>query len=445
MNTTPSVIRSNKTASYTFLFLFLASLSFLGLQAERHESFWLFTAYFISFFSYVLIVKYCDLSFNLLFVAGVVTRLVLFFSLPGLSDDFYRFIWDGTLLKNGFNPYAYLPRDVLALNIPGLDQNLFSRLNSPNYYTVYPPLNQLIFYISAIIGGPESLLTSVNVIRFLILFAELGTLTVLTRIIKNQSIGNSKVLPFWYFLNPLVILEFTGNLHFEALVIFFIVLALYYFSQRKWLGQGIGLGLAIATKLIPLILLPFAFFRQWSGKGLWVRLLAGAISVVFFIPLYSSALIAGMTTSIGLYFQNFEFNASIYFLIRALGFMLRGFNMIQTIGPWLAITTFILVMAWSLYASWKGKNIAVSWLFVLGIYWLLSTTIHPWYIISMIPLGILAGYYFPIVWSFTIFITYIGYAETDYHISQGWIALEYLLVLAFFIYEWLEKKKDALH
>ncbi|MEQ9229236.1 MAG: hypothetical protein RIF46_01035, partial [Cyclobacteriaceae bacterium] len=77
----------------------------------------------------------------------------MLFATPSLSDDFYRFIWDGRLLAHGIHPFAELPGFYLdpSLNIPGIDQSLFDNLNSKEYFTIYPPFAQLIFLISVLI------------------------------------------------------------------------------------------------------------------------------------------------------------------------------------------------------------------------------------------------------------------------------------------------------
>ncbi len=438
-----STKKPSAAATYTFAFIYVIALAFLGNEIGREESLWLITTFAISFFAYLWIVRLCDFNFTTLLGIGLLVRIALFFSLPSLSDDFYRFIWDGTLLDAGVDPYSLLPSEAVTLGIAGLDEAFLQLLNSPNYYTVYPPLNQAVFWLSVQFGGTEQVLASVNIIRSILLLADIASLYLLIQIAKK--IGNPKVLslPFWYFLNPLVVLEFTGNLHFEGLVIAFMLLGIHAFQRNQYLGQIIGLGLGIATKLIPMIMLPAFLFRQWFRKGTIISTGAMLVALIFFAPLFGSALFAGMRTSLGLYFQNFEFNASIYYILREIGFMIRGFNLIQTIGPWLGVSMFVLITAWAIYGAYRKFHIQHILLFSMLIYWLLSTTVHPWYIISMVPLGLLAGYYFPLVWSFMIFLTYAGYSEDGFQLSMAWVALEYIVVLGFFIFELYKHRQNA--
>lgn len=441
METLPSGERPAKIAEYTFLFILLSSISFLGLAIARYETATLLLIYGVAFFTYIWIVRLTHISWKALLVSGILIRLILLGSLPGLSDDFYRFIWDGTLLKHGINPFGVLPGEALKLDIPGLDQAFFEKLNSPNYFTIYPPLNQAIFWLSAEIGGPGNWLLSVNVMRLFLIGADIGAFFLLKSLLDKH--GKSIRKAFWFFLNPLVILEFTGNLHFEGLVIFFLILGVHQFESSKILGQGIGFAGAISTKLVPLIFLPAVLMKQWPRKGVLVCMLATIIALITFIPMIGSALVSGMSSSIGLYFQSFEFNASIYFILREIGFMIVGWNMIQQIGPWLGVTTFIMIMAWAFVGTRHKKDLPMILMGSLVIYLLLSTTVHPWYVLPLIPLGILSGYYFPVVWSLMIFLTYIGYATEDFHLPMHWVVLEYLTVISVMIWEFVRHSKKT--
>ena len=436
-----SAQKQSITAGITFLFIWFVSLSFLGIAVERTQTTTLLLTYGVSFLSYFWVLRLTRVSWNILLGTGLLMRLVFFLELPHLSDDFFRFIWDGTILANGRSPYGLLPQEALNLGIPGITPSFFDQLNSPEYYTIYPPLNQAIFWISATLGGPDEWLTSVNVIRSFLLFADLGSVFLLRSLLQKR--GANSHLAYWYFLNPLVVLEFTGNLHFEGLVIFFLLFGIHQFQSSKIWGQGLGFAGAIATKLVPLIFLPAVLMKQWPKRGFIVCLLTLVVASITFLPLISSALVSGMGSSIGLYFQSFEFNASIYFIVREIGFAVKGYNLIQQIGPWLGISTFLLIMTWSFVASTFKKELPLILLGSLCIYLLLSTTVHPWYVLPLIPLGILSGYYFPVVWSLVIFLTYAGYSQEGFQLPMIWIIVEYLVVLAVFVLEIFIKREKG--
>ena len=79
--------------------------------------------------------------------------MILLFAFPNLSDDIYRFVWDGNLIGLNINPYGSMPSELVGQNNPGLSMDLYAQMNSPDYYTIYPPVTQLIFYISTWFSG----------------------------------------------------------------------------------------------------------------------------------------------------------------------------------------------------------------------------------------------------------------------------------------------------
>ena len=100
----------------------------------------------VSFLGYYFTIKKSLFSVNELLLVGLLIRLTLLPTTPELSDDFYRFLWDGQLMVEGVNPYLHLPSKI-ALQSTEF-QELFPFLNSPHYYTIYPTVIQFINYFS---------------------------------------------------------------------------------------------------------------------------------------------------------------------------------------------------------------------------------------------------------------------------------------------------------
>lgn len=413
----------NKTGYYTFLAVYILAIFSIGNWIERHQTLPLIFAYSSAFIGYVFILQNGDFL-KTLFNAGILIRILLFLSLPILSDDLFRFIWDGTLLKNGIHPFSELPEYYLDKNIIGLDLELYNRLNSPNYFSIYPPLNQFTFWLSVIVGNGDWLV-SANVIRLFLYAADVGSFYLLKKLLGHYA--KSEKLAFWYFLNPLVILEFTGNVHFEGLVVFFLLLGIYCYEQHKKLLSAVGLGLASGTKLLPLIYLPFLFLRGIGDKKWHVPIIAGLIGIATFLPLLNEQFIAGMSESLDLYFRSFEFNASIYFLAREVGYWIYGYNNIALIGPLMSVLSLLSIATLSIVAYRKKWSLPKAFLFILTTYLLLTTTVHPWYILPLVAFGLLAGYWYPIVWSFMIFLTYVGYNQNGFELPIYIVVIEYLM------------------
>ncbi|MEM9857052.1 MAG: hypothetical protein AAF843_06840 [Bacteroidota bacterium] len=352
--------------------------------------------------------------------------------MPGLSDDIYRFVWDGKLLHEGIHPFSHVPSWFIANNrLPDtLNIELYNSLNSPDYFTIYPPVGQFLFWVSAF---SDSVLGSAIIMRIFIFVAELGSIYLLLQLSDAYNLSKRNVLI--YALNPLVILELTGNLHLESLMIFFLLLGIYSYKQSRYLTAGSALALAIASKLIPLIILP-VFLRRISIKRLCIVFVStGLMLTLVFWPLYDPALIEGMSQSISLYFQKFEFNASLYYLIREIGFLTKGYNIIETAGPWLSVITFIIIMSIALFAHPKKDGTPAVWLWIFLIYFAMATIVHPWYVTALVALCTLTHYRFPMLWSALIFLSYLGYSETGFEENMLIVALEYSLLLIFVIYE----------
>ncbi|MFD2245519.1 hypothetical protein [Pontibacter ruber] len=368
--------------------------------------------------------------------AALFFRLLFLFSIPALSDDYFRFVWDGRLLLNGENPYLHLPSYYLsnaAPALPGITQELFQQLNSKEYYSVYPPVLQAVFWLAAALF-PNSMLGSVIVLRVVILLAEAGSVFLLLRLVRRMGLPDRYML--LYALNPLVILELTGNLHFEALLIFFLLLALYQLHYQRYRIAAVPFALAIGAKLLPLMFLPFVLRKLGAGRFLAFGLVLLAMLVLLFFPLLTPEVLGNFFQSIDLYFQRFEFNASVYYLLRWVGFRLTGYNQIAVIGPLLslAILATVLALAAVKYLG-SVRRLAGYMAAALTVYLFLSTTVHPWYITTLVALTAMSHFRYAAVWSGLAIFSYSAYRTSAYTENLWLVAVEYTLV---FLWLWVE-------
>lgn len=440
----------NRPSTKWFLFfVFLSALIFLGYFVQRTETLILFSVFGFLFGLYILIASRVeDDETSFWIYASIALRLALLLAIPALSDDVYRFIWDGRLLAAGQHPFEEVPRYYIehSLNIPGIDQNLFLKLNSKNTFTIYPPVDQFIFWLSAYLGG-SSVFNSIVIIRLFIVAAEIGNLLLIKKLLRCFKLPAKSVL--LYALNPLVIMELTGNLHFEGVMIFFLLLSIW-FLQKHHTWSAISFALAIASKILPLILLPYFLFTV-NFKTAWrYYLIVGISCLLLFLPLLSVSLFEGFRKSIGYYFNWFEFNASIYYLVREWGWYTYGYNIIQTVGWKLALwsTMFIVTFMYLHSVFQKSERsreeqfIEVS-TFVFCIYLSFATTVHPWYIITPLALSVFTKFRFMILWSGLVVLTYAGYSATGFSENYWLTAAEYTGVILFLMIELFAKKKSG--
>ena len=152
-----------------------------------------------------------------------------------------------------------------------------------------------------------------------------------------------------------------------------------------------------------------------------------------FLPFLSEVLANGYTESLGLYFQRFEFNASLYYLARWIGTLLVGYNPIAAVAPLLSILSALAIMALSWLAYQRNWGIAATFSILYAVFLLGSAIVHPWYVLPLVALAPLLKDRAAILWSALIFLTYAGYTATGYQEILGLVAVEYGLVLTYFI------------
>jgi alpha-1,6-mannosyltransferase len=357
------------------------------------------------------------------------SRLILIFSFPLLSDDIYRFIWDGSQILNGINPFSFTPTELITKNLDWVDPLLFQKMNSPNYYSVYPPINQIAFLISAI-PGKGNLLFSTVLLRVIILAFDIGNIYLIKKLLKFFQ--KDEKLVFWYALNPLVILEFTGNLHFEAVMILFTLLSIWFLLKYKWLLAGFALGLAVCSKLLPLIFLPLFIKHIGWKKTIYAGIICLLTVVVFFLPfIYNLQLIENFFSSIKLYYGRFEFNGSVYQILNACGWKILGYNPIAYTSKILLVLTLIGFIITYI----KSKNMFEGIFWLIFIYTIFGAIVHPWYILILIAFTPFLKWRFAILWSILICLSYYTYHVYPYQENIYLVCIEYTLLALFIIYE----------
>ena len=425
-------------SKYLLSFIFILLTIELGyvVQQSDFSDILLYGSIFFLLYWYVFQNVFHQKTVYFFIGLAILLRLILIFGIPNLSDDIFRFVWDGRLIASGINPFDHLPsyyREV-EQQIPGINQNLFTHLNSPEYFTIYPPVCQGIFALSSFIF-PESIWASSLLMKFIFVVFEAGTILLIIQLLKAFQLPQKNAL--LYALNPLIIIELTGNLHFEGPMIFFLCLSIWLLVKSRWWLSAVAMTLAIATKLLPLIFLPLLIRRLGWKKSFYYFSIIGIGLLLLFAPIFNKAFISNFGESLNLYFQKFEFNASIYYAVRYIGFQVKGYNLIQFLGPILGIisTLFILSIAWrEKYLSMK--QLPKAMLFCITTYLFFSTTIHPWYVSLPLVLCIFTPFRFPVLWSGLIWLTYINYSYGEYAENFWMVGVEYLLVFSFLIIEW---------
>jgi hypothetical protein len=421
-------------------FVFWSTLStfvfiYFSYALERHEHLELGLCVSLLFAAYYFILK-TPVQTSFLVGIGLFFRLVFLFSIPNLSQDFYRFIWDGRMLINGLSPYLFSPNDIINTH-----ESIFAQMQilhsgmgtlSAQHFSNYPPIHQLPFVLAALISG-KSITGSVAVFRIIILSADIGILVFGKKLLKNLKLPERNI--FYYYLNPLIIIELTGNLHFEGLMLLFFIIALVFLQQQKSIQSAVFMSFSILTKLLPILLLPLFIYRLKPKKIMRFYAVIALCIIIAFVPFFEFDFIKNYSNTVGLWFTNFEFNSSIYCLAKILMAHFLGLSLINYM---VYITPLLMgmILVYFIRRKYKDtKSIIQISLWVLTFYFLIATTVHPWYVCTLVLLSCFTTYRFAMVWSGSVFLSYFAYHQNVVSENLIWILLEYLIFGGYMMFE----------
>src|SRR6476660_5550399 len=181
-------------------------------------------------------------------------RIAILFYPPYLSDDIYRYIWDGRVQSVGINPYRYVPANESLAKLR--DDKIYPNINRRDYArTIYPPVAEGAFFLTTRFSE------SVTWMKAVMVGCEAITVWALIQLLVSFGFARQRVLI--YAWHPLIVWEFAGSGHLDALALAFIALALL--ARRKNADSLTAVLLAGATcvKLFPAVLFP-ALYRRWS-------------------------------------------------------------------------------------------------------------------------------------------------------------------------------------
>ncbi len=321
---------------------------------------------------------------------AVAMRLALLPVAPELTDDFYRYLWDGHVQLQGVNPYLHAPGDpaLEALRTPW-----HGSINNPSVSTIYPPLAQIVFLLNALLGG--------TILGLKIVWVGLDLVTGwLLGKVASRSGRDPRGVLILYLWSPLLLIETAWNGHLETLGLVFIALLLYLGTHP--IRMGLALGLATLAKFAPAAALP----PLWRRYG-WRAVLAfGVAIVVFYLP-YASAgtmLWGGLST----FAEHWRFQEGAFAVVE---WIIPGPR-----APRVAAGLIVLaVIGWT---TWKSYDAEKALFWILGTGLLLSHTIHPWYVLWALPFAALRRSRGWILLSGLAFLGYWG-LET-YHTQGVW-------------------------
>lgn len=173
----------------------------------------------------------------------------------------------------------------------------------------------------------------------------------------------------------------------------------------------------------------------------------GLISLaLLFLPFFKDIGLENYLATLQLWFKNFEFNGSIYYIVRWIGYEAKGYNIIRQLGE---VTPWILAMIVLLFSFLKvkktAKEVFVAMLLLLSCYYFMASVVHPWYVINLVFLSLFTRFSFPLIWSAMVLLSYVTYAHPDFQENYYLIGVEYGIVFGVLAYELIKKKPLLQH
>jgi len=330
--------------------------------------------------------------FYTLFALGLVIRVV-FVAGSGqqtwLSDDIYRYVWEGKLVLNGVNPYYYSPSDLECSDLA--DSTIFPGINHPELPAIYPPMAQYLFAVSYLVGGD-----SFNGFKLLSILFELLTLAAILVLIRKY--GYEKWSVFIYLFSPLILIEFLYSSHLDILALPFFITSMICLKEDRPVLGGFTLALTILVKLTGLLFLPVYFFSFKSCKRWLFLTVFTFVCLITYLPfiLMPDRAVIG---SLGEYLGSWQWNSFVFQLSQLV------------IGEIAArILCAIALVGSILFASLSGKTSdsfqRLFW--AAGAYVIFSPALYPWYLAWLLP--------FLVINKNSAFLLLTGTSLLSYHV-----------------------------
>jgi alpha-1,6-mannosyltransferase len=361
--------------------------------------------------------------FMLVVAFAAVFRLGIVFAPPYLSDDIYRYVWDGRVQAAGINPYRYVPSAPELAHLR--DEHIYPKINRRDYaHTIYPPLAESTFLVATRISD------SVVWMKLTMLGFELVGMWAMVQLLASYGLAQQRLLI--YAWHPLVVWEFAGSGHVDAIAIAFIALA--FLAWRKNKGSGAGLALASATliKLFPIVLLP-AFLKRTTLEfrtPRWFVLAFVAMIIVAYVPYLS----VGPKAVLGFlpgYASEQGLVSGEQFYILGLARRFFGEGVPSFIFVILAMLVMSAMAGWMILRRTQSENNLRSAIVLATTTTVLFAPHYSWYFVWLVPflcfMPSIAVFYLTIA-SFLLYLTWLGDSREQMFIINSLIYLPFLLI-----------------
>jgi alpha-1,6-mannosyltransferase len=345
---------------------------------------------------------------------------VAFLRLPaGPDDDIHRYVWDGRLQRLGYNPYLVIPSAPLAQHLHTVETR---NLNNPDLPSPYPPGAELFF--RAVTAISESTFA----LKVAFVLCDFAIVLVLLDLLRVTGRGAHLALAFAW--NPLLAIEVAGSGHIDIVGALLVIISVTALARRWRATAAVALGMAIAVKFLPIVLLPLYWKRIRLRDAVFAIIAAGLLCVPFVNHGHMP------TGSLGTYVQTFRFNGPV-------------FAALAHIAPprllaALAVLVGIAAAVWLRIRTPKFSPELFAWPMAAAL--LFAPVVFPWYLLWLLPFLTPSSTLLLIIWTVSIIPTYV-----QWHLrAQGrpwgalpdWIMLvEYGCVAVAAILIWFNRRR----
>ena len=317
--------------------------------------------------------------------AAALFRIILLPATPTLSDDIYRYIWEGRLQIEGVNPYRHAPSDPEL--IPYRD-DVYERINNKELPAIYPPVMQWVFALGALPGR------SPLIMKCLFVAADLALIVALGALLRASGLPAARSLI--YAWNPLAVMEVAGSGHNDPVALLFLVVCVVCVIGNRRAWSAVLLALSALSKLYPISLLPL-FARRL--RPAWL-LLPPAMMAAAYLPYVSAG--ESLFRSARQYAERWRSNDSIFaFMVwcaerSGLSPILKrwcdglGIDSLYSQPHLMAREAAALIalgaLAWLGWRQWKsGQEPSRAIFLFTGLVLVLQPALHPWYLLWILP------------------------------------------------------------
>jgi len=328
---------------------------------------------------------------------------VLFLRMPPRpDDDVHRYVWDGRVQRLGYDPYTAVPNDPA---LAGLHTPETRTLNHPDLPSPYPPGAQLFF--RAITAIHESTFA----LRVAFVICDLAIVLLLFDLLKRSGQAAHWVLA--YAWHPLLATEVAGSGHIDIVGALLLVASVVALARRWRAAAALAFALAVAVKLLPIVLLPFYWRRARLRDGL---LAVGALVLVY-LPFLSHGKIP--IGSLPTYVRSFRFNDPVFAALERVA--------APQLVAGLAVLAGLMTAIWLRRRSAEGSPDAWTWPMAASL--LCAPVIYPWYLLWLLPFARSASTRPVLIWTVSIIPTY--YVWHLRAMGRPWLVPGWLMLLEY--------------